>query len=96
MSSHFNTERIWYKPFAKVEIDGVYPNAIVAFRKRPFEQFVAKPDLLRRKSELLVARWEYIVILDLWWLKLRINWVGGLDAEVKELRARSADFSLGS
>jgi hypothetical protein len=88
---------IWRKPLIVVgdEDYNVVRNALVVYRKSPFEQFLAQPDLMREKAEVLVSRWQYDLLIDLWVVQLYFRWKGPEDAEVKALRARETDFSLG-
>jgi hypothetical protein len=65
---------------------GIYPEAIVAYSKRPYEQrlwtpqfsFDGRPPVGTPER---ATRFMYRIILDLWLIKVKFEWIGGWHEE---------------
>lgn len=67
--------------------DGIYPNAIFGYGKRPFEQFQGY-----RKA---FYRCQHTFIIDLWIVAIRFDWKDS-DAKIEKLRAWEEEEYLAS
>lgn len=72
--------------------EGIYPNAIIAYGKRPFEQFKG---YYYDGFQHAYYRCQHTFIIDLWIIALRFDWSDS-DAKVEKLRAWEEEKYLAS
>lgn len=67
--------------------EGIYPNSVFAYGKRPFEQF--------KGCARYYYRHQHTFIIDLWLFAVRFDWRDS-DAKVEKLRTREEEEYLAS
>ena len=67
--------------------EGIYPNAFLAYGKRPFERFMGYKKAFHR--------YQHTLIIDLYFVAIRFDWSDS-DAKVEELRRWEEDQYLAS
>lgn len=69
-------------------VEGIDPNAIISYGKRPYEQFMPY-----RNS--CFYRFQHTLIIDLWIVAFRFDWRDS-DAKIEKIRAREKSKYLAS
>lgn len=70
--------------------DGYFDNAVVLLRRFDYERYYnADVPLFERE---LVARYEWKVVIDLWFILVRFGWIGRENKQVKELKDAQAEI----
>lgn len=67
--------------------EGIYPNSVFAYGKRPFEQF--------KGHRQYVYRFQHTFIIDLWLVAFRFDWRDS-DAKIEKLLAWEEEEYLAS
>lgn len=80
----------WMRPFAlyNKQSDGmILPQAVVTVRKYPYMQHYDETKLLFERT--VITQYEYIMLVDLWFVKIRVDWKGkNTDAKIKAQASR--------
>ena len=68
----------WQKPYSRIK-EGIVGQSIIAFGKRPhYYEYMASTEDSDGKNYPTTTQWSYTLYLDLWILKIRLDWLGKL------------------